>query len=133
MPRFWIFMYRLSPFTYYVSAVLATGLSGATVECSSIEVLTVSPPDGQTCGGYLGPYIQATQGALLNPDASVDCKVCTMSRTDQFLAGLDIEYSDVPRNIGILFAYVAFNIAMTFVVYWFFRVPKGRGREVKQT
>ncbi|KAJ5190035.1 CDR ABC transporter [Penicillium cf. griseofulvum] len=133
MPRFWIFMYRLSPFTYYVSAVLSTGLSGATVECSSIEVLTVSPPDGQTCGSYLEPYINTIHGTLLNPEASVDCKVCTMSRTDQFLANLNIYNSDVPRNIGILFGYVAFNISMTLVLYWFFRVPKPRSREVKQT
>jgi hypothetical protein len=34
--RFWIFMNRVSPFTYFVSSVLSTGLSGTTVECSSI-------------------------------------------------------------------------------------------------
>ncbi|KAJ5521119.1 CDR ABC transporter [Penicillium fimorum] len=128
MPRFWIFMNRVSPFTYFVSAVLSTGLTGTTVQCSSIEVLTVSPPGGQTCGGYLHPYIEAIHGTLLNPQASADCKVCTMSRTDQFLANLNMHYSDVPRNIGFLFVYIGFNIVAALFLYWLCRVPRRRSR-----
>ncbi|KAJ5153604.1 CDR ABC transporter [Penicillium coprophilum] len=133
MPKFWTFMNRVSPFTYFVSAVMSTGLSGTTVQCSSIEVLTLSPPDGQTCSDYLIPYIEATHGTLLNPEASMDCKICTMSQTDQFLGNLDMDYSDVPRNIGLLLVYIVFNIVMTFVVYWWTRVPKRRSRALVRT
>ncbi|CAG7944618.1 unnamed protein product [Penicillium nalgiovense] len=133
MPRFWIFMNRVSPFTYFVSSVLSTGLTGTTVGCSSIEWLTVSPPDGQTCGTYLDPYIKAIDGTLLNPEATVDCKICPMSSTDQFLASLNMSYSDVPRNIGLLFAYVVFNIIAALVLYWLFRVPKHWSRKIKRT
>ncbi|CAI7636806.1 unnamed protein product [Penicillium glandicola] len=124
MPRFWIFMNRVSPFTYFVSSVLSTGLTGTSVQCSSIEWLTISPPDGQTCGIYLDPYIKATHGTLLNPKASKDCKICPISSTDQFLAGLNMYYSDVWRNIGLMFVYVVFNIVGTFFTYWLGRVPK---------
>ncbi|TAQ84014.1 hypothetical protein B7494_g7660, partial [Chlorociboria aeruginascens] len=38
LPGFWIFMYRISPLTYLVSAIASTGLSGRTVTCSSKEL-----------------------------------------------------------------------------------------------
>jgi ATP-binding cassette subfamily G (WHITE) protein 2 (PDR) len=126
-------MNRVSPFTYFVSSVLSTGLSGTTVECSSIEWLTVSPPDGQTCGSYLDPYIEVMHGTLLNHEATVDCKICPMSSTDQFLGSLNMSYSDVPRNIGLMFAYVGFNIVAALILYWLFRVPKHWSRKVKET
>ncbi|KAJ5511411.1 CDR ABC transporter [Penicillium expansum] len=133
MPHFWIFMNRVSPFTYFVSSVLSTGLTGTSVECSDIEWLTISPPDGQSCGSYLEPYIKAVNGALLNPEASVDCKICPMSKTDQFLKGLNMSYSDVRRNIGLLFAYVAFNIVGALFLYWLCRVPKHWRRKLGKT
>lgn len=126
-------MNRVSPFTYFVSSVLSTGLTGTLVECSSIEWLTVSPPDGQTCGRYLDPYIQAVKGKLLNPEASVDCKICPMSSTDQFLASLHMSYSDVGRNIGLLFVYIGFNVFAALFMYWLCRVPKNWSRKSKQT
>ncbi|KAJ5765983.1 uncharacterized protein N7511_003599 [Penicillium nucicola] len=131
LPRFWIFMYRLSPFTYLVSSVLSTGVAGTTVECSSIELLTVSPPAGQNCSSYLGPYIDALHGRLLNPEALTDCEICSLSRTDQFLESLNMQYSDHWRNIGILFAFVGFNIVAAVFLYWLIRVPKQWSRKVK--
>ncbi|KAI3225108.1 hypothetical protein DTO012A9_4126 [Penicillium roqueforti] len=133
MPRFWIFMNRVSPFTYFVSSVLSTGLTGTSVECSSIEWLTISPPDGQTCGHYLDPYIKAMHGTLRNPGASKDCQICPMSSTDQFLESLNMPYSDVGRNIGLLFVYVGFNIVAALFLYWVFRVPKHWSRKAKET
>ncbi|KAG0161727.1 hypothetical protein PDIDSM_667603 [Penicillium digitatum] len=132
MPHFWIFMNRVSPFTYFVSSVLSTGLTGTSVKCSSIEWLTVSPPEGQSCGSYLDPYIKAVNGTMLNPEALVDCKICPMSRTDQFLKSLNMSYSDVGRNIGLLFAYVGFNIVAALFLYWLCRVPKHLWRKSNQ-
>lgn len=131
LPGFWIFMYRVSPFTYLVSAVLSTGLTGTTVQCSDIELLKVSPPPGQSCADYLDPYINVSKGKLHNPRDSVDCKICSMSRTDQFLLSLNMPYSEHWRNVGLLFAYVGFNIVAAISFYWLIRVPKhaiGRGR-----
>ena len=79
LPRFWIFMYRVSPFTYLVSAVLSTGLTATSVQCSSIELLQISPPAGQNCSSYLGSHIDAFKGRLLNPEAIADCQVCSIA------------------------------------------------------
>ncbi|OQE05807.1 hypothetical protein PENFLA_c229G02355, partial [Penicillium flavigenum] len=49
MPGFWIFMYRVSPFTYLVSGMLSTAVSGTDVTCSTDEILTFNPPGSQTC------------------------------------------------------------------------------------
>lgn len=44
MPRFWGFLFRVSPLSYWVSAVLSTGLTNVEVtasnECSTISYLT---------------------------------------------------------------------------------------------
>ncbi|KAJ5765834.1 ABC multidrug transporter A-2 [Penicillium odoratum] len=132
LPRFWIFMYRVSPFTYLVSAVLSTGLAGSTAHCSDIEVLTVSPPSGQTCSAYLDSYVNTYHSTLLNGDATENCRLCAISTTDQFLAALNIYFSDHWRNIGLLFAYIAFNIFMAVFLYWLIRVPKNWSRKVKR-
>lgn len=124
-------MYRVSPFTYLVSAVLSTGLSGGTVECSSIELLKVDPPSGQNCSTYLGQYVDLYQANLLNPEATSGCQICSIRSTDTFLAQLSIKFSDHWRNVGLLFVYMGFNIVMALFLYWLIRVPKTWSRKVK--
>ncbi|KAJ5640829.1 ABC multidrug transporter A-2 [Penicillium herquei] len=132
LPRFWIFMYRVSPFTYLVSAVLSVGLSGNEAKCSSIELLHVNPPTGQNCSSYLDTYAKNYEATLLNPGATTDCQICSLSTTDQFLAEVNVYYSDHWRNIGLLFIYIVFNIFMAIFLYWLARVPKNWSRKVKQ-
>lgn len=124
MPRFWIFMYRLSPFTYYVSSVLSTGLANTEVQCSSIEFLKLSPPAGQTCGNYLQSYIKAAGGKLTNPTATENCQYCPVADTNTFLRSVNISFDDCWRNIGILFLFIAVNIFGAIGLYWLIRVPK---------
>lgn len=124
-------MYRTSPFTYLVSAVLSNGLAGTDVECSSIELLHIPPPAGQNCSSYLDRYAQAAGSRLINPAATTDCQVCSMSRTDQFLAQINIYYADVWRNVGLLFVYIVFNAVAAVSLYWLMRVPKKRSRKTK--
>ncbi|KAJ5698814.1 ABC multidrug transporter A-2 [Penicillium macrosclerotiorum] len=132
LPRFWIFMYRVSPFTYLVSAVLSTGLSGGEIVCSSIELLEVNPPTGQNCSSYLDPYVKAYQANLLNPEATKDCQICSISTTDAFLAALSIKFSDHWRNVGLLFVYIVVNVFGALFLYWLIRVPKRWAHKVKQ-
>lgn len=132
LPGFWIFMYRVSPFTYFVSAVLSTGLSGTAMECSSIELLHIPPPAGQNCSSYLDRYAKAAGSRVINPSATTDCQMCAMSQTDQFLAMIGIYYADLWRNVGVLFVFVVFNAAAAVFLYWLMRVPKRR-RDRKST
>ncbi|KAL2868039.1 pleiotropic drug resistance family ABC transporter [Aspergillus lucknowensis] len=131
LPRFWIFMYRVSPFTYLVSSVLSTGLSGTDVHCSDIEVLLIPPLEGQTCSEYLGPYARAIQGKLLEPSPTGECRLCAVSTTDQYLSQLSINPDDLWRNVGLLFVYIVFNAVAAVFLYWLIRVPKKKSQQVK--
>ncbi|KAL9082534.1 MAG: hypothetical protein Q9165_008865 [Trypethelium subeluteriae] len=126
MPRFWIFLYRVSPLSYWVSAILSTGLANVNVTCASNEWITLSPPDGQTCGEYLADYISKAGGYVLDPEATRNCSYCKIKDTNVFLLGINSEYSDRWRNFGIMWVFIAFNITAALALYWLARMPKGK-------
>ncbi|KAK4497290.1 hypothetical protein PRZ48_011740 [Zasmidium cellare] len=130
LPGFWIFMYRVSPMTYWVAGMAATMLAGRRVECAADEVSIFNPPSGETCQTYLQPYLSqpTTTGYLLNPGATSQCNYCQISNADTFLAGSGIYWSQRWRNFGIMWAYVAFNTAAAVLLYYFFRVRTGKKR-----
>ncbi|KAL4798982.1 ABC-2 type transporter-domain-containing protein [Aspergillus venezuelensis] len=125
LPGFWIFMYRVSPFTYLVSAMLSTGVSGTDAYCEQVEFLTIPSPANSTCREYMQPYIDAAGGYLQNPDATSDCTFCQISKTDTFLLSVSSSYDDAWRNFGLMWVYIVFNIAAAVFIYWLARVPKG--------
>ncbi|PSN63765.1 hypothetical protein BS50DRAFT_576389 [Corynespora cassiicola Philippines] len=128
LPGFWIFMYRVSPFTYWVGGIVATALHGREVQCSNRETSIFDPPAGQTCGDYLAPYLSQAPGVLQNPNATEQCRYCSLSNADQYLAGSNIFWSERWRNFGIFWVYVFFNIALAVLSYYVFRVAKfGKG------
>ncbi|KAI4945647.1 hypothetical protein J4E91_007990 [Alternaria rosae] len=124
LPGFWLFMYRCSPFTYWIGGMVSTMLSGRQVVCSEREVSVFDPPAGQTCGAYLADYAAAAGGTIQNPDATASCNYCSLSNADQFLAGSSIYYGERWRNFGIIFAFIGFNAAIAVLTYYLFRVAK---------
>lgn len=124
LPGFWIFMYRVSPFTYWTGAMAGTQVHGRKIECSASELSVFDPPSGQTCWDYLGEYAKAAGGQVLNQDATSGCQYCSMTYADQYLASTGIHYSDRFRNFGIVWAFIAFNIFMATVLYYAFRVKR---------
>lgn len=124
LPQFWIFMYRVSPLTYLVGGLLATGAARRPVNCAANEFAVFNPPSGQTCGAYVGPYAAAAGGNLLNPLATTECKYCSISSTDQYLASVGISWDERWRNFGIMWAFVVFNIAFAVFAYYTFRVAR---------
>lgn len=133
MPRFWIFMYRVSPFTYLVEGILSGAIAHTPVTCADNEYLHFSAPPGATCGQYLSQLIQATGGYLVDENAS-ECSYCTVSNSDTFLDSVSISYTHAWRDFGILMVYVVFNVFAALGIYWLARVPKGdrRKKEKKQ-
>ncbi|KAF2130310.1 hypothetical protein P153DRAFT_337953 [Dothidotthia symphoricarpi CBS 119687] len=123
-PRFWIFMYRLSPFTYMVSGMLSVGLANSSVQCAANELINFEPPSGQSCGAYIDAYRNLAGGYMSNPDAMTGCEFCAIGDTNVFLAQLSANYADVWRNFGILWAFVIFNICAALAFYWLVRMPK---------
>lgn len=126
MPRFWIFLYRASPLSYYVSAILSTGLANANVTCASNEFITFDPPASQTCGEYMTEHISAAGGYLLESDTTSNCQYCNVKETNVYLAGIHADYDTRWRNFGIMWSYVAFNVAAALILYWVARMPKGK-------
>ncbi|KAI9044993.1 ABC transporter CDR4 [Aspergillus affinis] len=127
LPGFWVFMYRVSPFTYLISGMLSTGLSGTKVTCEEVEYLKFQPPANQTCQEYMNPFLEITHnGYLKDPQATSECAFCPISETDAFLRGISSESSDAWRNFGLMWAYIAFNVVGTVFIYWLARVPKSQ-------
>jgi pleiotropic drug resistance (PDR) family protein len=132
LPGFWIFMYRVSPFTYLIDGMLSTAVMNTAVVCADNELLHFDPPSSQTCGEYMSTYINTAGGYLQDANASTDCSFCQISETNTFLASVSSHPQHVWRNWGILWAYIAFNIFGAIFFYWLGRVPKNRGKGKKE-
>ncbi|KAK3349493.1 ABC-2 type transporter-domain-containing protein [Lasiosphaeria hispida] len=126
LPRFWIFMYRASPFTYLVSAMLSVGVANTDVVCAANEFLRMQVPNGTTCGEYMAPYMAAAGGYLLDDNSTTECAFCPISETNTFLAGVHSEYADRWMNFGILWIFIVFNVFGALAIYWIVRVPKNK-------
>ncbi|KAH7142903.1 ABC-2 type transporter-domain-containing protein [Dactylonectria estremocensis] len=128
LPGFWIFMYRVNPFTYVVEAFMGTTLANAPVECASNEIITFEPSGSgsTTCAEYMKNYISTKGGYLIGDSAmsTQECKYCLIADTNAFLQGINVEFDHRWRNYGILWAYVIFNTAGAVFLYWLIRVPK---------
>lgn len=124
LPGFWVFMYRVSPFTYWIAGIVATQLHDREIECSSGEMLVFDPPQGYTCEEYLSPMLQQATGSLQNPNSTSSCQYCAYQNADQYLSGSDIYWADRWRDFGVMWAFVVANIGIAIVLYYVFRVRK---------
>lgn len=124
LPGFWIFMYRVSPFTYLVEGMLVTGLANTNVVCSEIEYVTFQPPSGRTCGEYTEAFTSTIGGYVRNPEATSDCSFCQTNDTNKYLELLSSSYSHRWRDFGILWAFIIFNAFGALFFYWWARVPR---------
>jgi ATP-binding cassette subfamily G (WHITE) protein 2 (PDR) len=124
LPGFWMFMWRVSPLTYFVQGITGSAMTGRQINCTPDELSIFEPPSNQTCGTYLTPFLIDAPGRLRNPTSTTNCSYCPLSNTDQFLAVSGINYSTRWRNFGLLWAYITFNIFATIIFYYSFRVKK---------
>ncbi|KAF2814193.1 ATP-binding cassette transporter [Mytilinidion resinicola] len=132
LPGFWMFMYRVSPLTYWVGGIAATTLHGRPIQCAAHEVAKFLPPSGQNCGEYMAPYMKLAPGRLLNPTSSGVCEYCPMAVADQFLANSDLEWGQRWRDFGLLWVYILFNVFMAVVLYYVFRVRRWSKDDVSE-
>ncbi|KAF9766424.1 hypothetical protein IL306_001186 [Fusarium sp. DS 682] len=124
LPGFWTFMYRVSPMTYLIGAMISDGVGKQEVTCSEIEFLQFQTPTNLTCGEYVGQFVQAVGGSLPNPDSNQTCLYCPIASTDTYLGTLDIHYSERWRNFGLLWVFIVFDVVAALMAYWLIRVPK---------
>ena len=110
--------------TYIISAMLSTGLANHEVHCAEIEFLQFRPSSGQTCGEYMAPFMELAGGAVSNANGTSVCKYCPWVDTNAFLSSMEASYDDRWRNVGLIWAYIVFNVFATLSMYWVARVPK---------
>lgn len=122
IPHFWKFMWRASPYTYFVESMAGTCLHNRKVVCSSSEMNYLNPPNGETCGKYLSAFFQYNNGYVADPNATSNCGVCPYSVGDEYLKTVGMFFSHRNRNIAIFIAYIVFNLSFMLVSYSIFRV-----------
>jgi ABC-type multidrug transport system permease subunit len=123
LPGFWIFMYRVSPFTYLVSGMLSVGISNTNVTCADNEYLRFDPVN-ETCGQYMDSYMSNMGGYLGDEMATSNCSFCPIKETNVFLSSVSSSYSDIWRNFGLMWVFIGFNIFAACLLYWWVRVPR---------
>lgn len=129
LPGFWIFMYRLSPFTYWIGGMVATQLHAREVICSETETSIFDPPSGYNCGEYMEVFLEVAPGRLQNYNDTSACRYCPIRVADQYMATVDIYYEDRWQNFAIMWAFILFNFSMAVFAYWFFRVRSTGGKK----
>ncbi|KAI3316553.1 hypothetical protein HD806DRAFT_527781 [Xylariaceae sp. AK1471] len=108
LPAFWVFMYRVSPLTYFVQGIAVAGLANTSITCSPVELIRIPET-----GGY-----------LVNPGATDYCEFCQVSNANSFLASLGVDTRYPWHNATFLSVYVGFNIVAIFLLYRWSRVRR---------
>jgi ABC-type multidrug transport system permease subunit len=132
LPRFWIFLNRVSPLTYFIEGLASAVLANTLVSCSSIETLHINIPAGagyHTCNEYLAAYSSVSGGYVVNPGDSLDCQFCPVANANSVLKTFGAVTGRPWVDVGVMGANIAFNVLATFGVYWLARVP-WNGRKV---
>ncbi|KAF5004030.1 hypothetical protein FDECE_9443 [Fusarium decemcellulare] len=94
MPNVWAYtMYYVSPFTYWISGIVAMVLSPTAVECLDSELISFRSPSNTTCGEYAQDWLSSTTGYLFDPDAIGTCGYC------QYATGKDVGSTKLTQSI----------------------------------
>ncbi|KAF1930710.1 uncharacterized protein M421DRAFT_3016 [Didymella exigua CBS 183.55] len=77
------------------------------------------------------PYVHDGIDELVDTDTTnsirdMQLPSAGLDSTNQFLQRINAHWDTRWRDFGLLWMYVAFNVAGAMVLYWFFRVPKGK-------
>ena len=141
LPYFWrSWMFHLSPFTYIVEGQLGNAIHDKPVICKPQELNTIIPPKGQSCDAYLQPFSypknvtpppnQPSTGYYIpNPDGT--CGFCSMRRGEDYLTSIEMNSKYRYRDLGILCAYIGFNLLLVFALYYLFRIHRWKKAGVK--
>jgi ABC-type multidrug transport system permease subunit len=122
LPGFWTFMYKTSPFTYFIQSFVAPLVLGKAIICEPEEFNVFIPPAGQTCIEFAGPFIAQHGGSLQDDSATDFCRYCAFNFASEVLLPFNIRWSYRWRNFGFMFAYIAFNFFAMLGCYYLMRV-----------
>ena len=87
LPSFWKWMYHVSPFTYFLEAMLGLVIHRVPVICSLDELAIVRLPPGSTCNQYMSSYIKQAGGYVQTLQDGT-CGFCQVANGDQFVSAV---------------------------------------------
>ena len=139
LPYFWrSWMFQLSPFTWIMEGILGNAIGGAQVHCEADEMQVVRLPPGATCQSHMEPFSRPQSSDPRGNGYYVDnndgtCSFCLYRYGDDYLETVMMDASNKYRDLGIIVAYIAFNTALLFTLFWLFRIFKfGKNRQGKK-
>ncbi|KAM0085468.1 hypothetical protein ACKRZS_002306 [Fusarium odoratissimum] len=116
--RYWL--YWINPFNYLIGSLIVFTVFDVEVECKKNELAIFDPIENQTCGQYLADYLQGPLGSganLLNPDATVGCRVCQYRTGSDYLRTLNIEdYYYGWRDAAIVVIFVVSSYGLVYLL-----------------
>jgi ATP-binding cassette subfamily G (WHITE) protein 2 (SNQ2) len=136
LPKYWKWMYHVTPFTYLLEAMLGLVIHKVPVVCSRDELAIIRPPPGSTCDEYMSSYVMQAGGYVQTlPDGF--CGYCQFSNGDQFVSvdafvletstnaslqgvGFNVFQRNFWKDFRIFAAYVLFNFVFVYVCSWFY-------------
>ncbi|GJJ69567.1 ATP-binding cassette, subfamily G (WHITE), member 2, SNQ2 [Entomortierella parvispora] len=125
MGKFWrSWMYWLDPYHYVIEGLVAAQLHNVPVYCANDEWSIFNTPAGQTCGEYAAKFLETATGYLKDANATSECHYCQYSYGQDFYNGLNMDFANRWRNLGIMCIYLVFNIIMVVVGIRFFKWNK---------
>ena len=130
LPSFWrAWMYLVSPFFWIMEGMLGNAVGGVDVHCLPEEMNTINPPAGQTCDQYLNGFT-SPQGdprggnGYFEQQSDGSCLFCQYRMGDQYLSTVRMDAAGRYRDLGIIVAYIVFNVALLFGLFYLFRIRK---------
>lgn len=118
LPTFWReWMYWLSPFHYLLEGFLGAAIHDQPVKCADNELARFSPPAGQSCQEYAGPFIKQAGGYVQNGSGGM-CEFCQYATGDEFGRGFSVYYDHIWRDFGIFCGFIAFNYGVIYFSTW---------------
>lgn len=115
--RYWL--YYINPFKYLIGSMLVFTTWDVDVTCKESELAIFDPEGNQTCGEYLGSYLQGMgSGAnLLNPSADAACRVCQYGQGSDYLSTLNLtQKSNGWRDAGITVVFALSSYGLVYLL-----------------
>ncbi|KAL3447762.1 ABC-2 type transporter-domain-containing protein [Aspergillus insuetus] len=102
--RYWL--YYLDPFTYLIGGLLGEVLWDAKVDCADSEWVKIDIPGNETCGSYMGSFIEAAGGYVRDATSMASCEYCEYAVGSEYAAQFNLKakyYSWRDTGITALF------------------------------
>ena len=113
----------ISPLRWYLGALMSNHIAPLVVTCTEDELTRFEIPSTATnCGTYAADFLATVSGYLANPEATTNCGYCSMSTGADYMSIMGYKNSFRWQSYGIMFAFLASNVAFIYAMTWWLRI-----------